>query len=216
MVDHSNPPDGRDPVTSAPDYELADSLELSTPEQYRALFETTRTEIARLLMDRAATTSELAESLGRPKGTVGHHLKVLREAGLVRVVRTRRVRALEARYYGRTARTFYYAPIHEARGHAQRLASEVAAEVAQLPEDQAARARVNLRHVRIPDDRAEEWERRLHDLLVEFGTQPRAGETTYALALALYPTGRARLPETEETEDADSASEGPSAREAHE
>lgn len=197
-------------MTSTPDYELAESLELSAPEQYRALFEKTRTEIIRLLLDRAATTSELAESLDRPKGTVGHHIKVLEEAGLVRVVRTRKVRALEAKYYGRTARTFYYAPIHEARGHAQRIASEVASEVAQLPEDQAARARVNLRYVRIPDDRAEEWERRLHDLLVEFGTQPRAGETTYALAFALYPTGRAPLPESEEgTEEApDQGAEG--------
>ncbi|WP_017586158.1 winged helix-turn-helix domain-containing protein [Nocardiopsis ganjiahuensis] len=178
-----------------PDYELAESLELSTPEQYRALFEDTRTEIVQLLLERAATTSELAETLGRPKGTVGHHLKVLEEAGLVRVVRTRKVRALEAKYYGRTARTFYYAPVNEARGQAQRIAADVAAEVAQLSEEQAWQAKVNLRYARIPEARYEEWEQRLHDLLTEFGTQPRAGETTYALAFALYPTGRAPLPE---------------------
>ena len=44
--------------------------------------------------------------LETPKGTVGHHLKVLETAGLVRVVRTRKVRALTERYYGRTARLF--------------------------------------------------------------------------------------------------------------
>ena len=41
-----------------------------------------------------------------PKGTVGHHLKVLETAGLVRVVRTRQVRALTEKYYGRVARLF--------------------------------------------------------------------------------------------------------------
>ena len=41
-----------------------------------------------------------------PKGTVGHHLKVLEKAGLVRVVRTRQVRALTEKYYGRVARLF--------------------------------------------------------------------------------------------------------------
>ena len=184
-----------------PDYELAESLELSTPEQYRALFEDIRTEIVQLLLERAATTSELAESLGRPKGTVGHHLKVLEEAGLVRVVRTRKVRALEAKYYGRTARTFYYASVNEARGQAQRIAADVAAEVAQLPAEEVERAKVSLRYARIPADRVEEWDRRLHDLVVEFGTQPRAGETTYALSVAFYPTGRASLPELDEQQE---------------
>ena len=41
-----------------------------------------------------------------PKGTVGHHLKVLETAGLIRVVRTRQVRALTEKYYGRVARLF--------------------------------------------------------------------------------------------------------------
>jgi DNA-binding transcriptional ArsR family regulator len=39
---------------------------------------------------------------------VGYHLKVLEEAGLVHVVRTKKVRAIEAKYYGRTARIFLY------------------------------------------------------------------------------------------------------------
>ena len=43
-----------------------------------------------LLRERAASTSELAVALEAPKGTVGHHLKVLESAGLIRVVRTAR------------------------------------------------------------------------------------------------------------------------------
>ena len=59
-----------------------------------------------LLRERAASTTELAAALESPKGTVGHHVKVLEEAGLIRVVRTRKVRALTESYYGRVARLF--------------------------------------------------------------------------------------------------------------
>ena len=59
-----------------------------------------------LLRERAATTTELAEAVGLAKGTVAHHLKVLETAGLVRVVRTRQVRALTESFYGRVARLF--------------------------------------------------------------------------------------------------------------
>ena len=59
-----------------------------------------------MLRERAASTSELAAVLETPKGTVGHHIKVLETAGLIRVVRTRKVRALTEKYYGRVARLF--------------------------------------------------------------------------------------------------------------
>jgi len=73
----------------APDYELDDEITLDDPSQYRALFEPTRMEIVRLLQERAATVTELAGVLGRPKGTIGHHVDALAAAGLVKVVRTR-------------------------------------------------------------------------------------------------------------------------------
>lgn len=116
-----------------PDYELAEALEFNDPAQYRALFEVTREQIVSLLLERAATTTDLAEVVGKPKGTIGHHLKVLERAGLVRVVRTKRVRALEAKYYGRTARVFFYHHAYEAVGRPQRVLADAAAEIAQLP-----------------------------------------------------------------------------------
>lgn len=66
-----------------------------------------RTTILGLLRERAATVAELAEAVERPTSTVAHHVKVLVDAGLLQVVRTRRVRAVEERFYGRTARMFY-------------------------------------------------------------------------------------------------------------
>src|SRR5215471_5088484 len=93
--------------SAPPDYELADRLALTEPSQVKALGHPLRNTILGLLHERAATVSDLAVALERPKSTVAHHVKVLAEAGLVQVVRTRRVRAIEERFYGRTARMFY-------------------------------------------------------------------------------------------------------------
>jgi DNA-binding transcriptional ArsR family regulator len=90
-----------------PDYELADRLVLTQPAELRAMGDALRTTILDLVLERAATVTELASSVGRPKSTVAHHVKVLTGAGLLRVVRTRRVRAIEERFYGRTARLFF-------------------------------------------------------------------------------------------------------------
>ena len=79
---------------------------MQEPKQLRALGDFTRGRIIGLLGQRAASTTELAAALDMPKGTVGHHLKVLEKAGLIRVVRTRQVRALTEKYYGRVARLF--------------------------------------------------------------------------------------------------------------
>ncbi|MDT9594654.1 winged helix-turn-helix domain-containing protein [Nocardioides zeae] len=180
----------------SPDYDLADELELTGDEQYRALFDETRSRIVTLLLDRAATTSELAEVLERPKGTVGHHLKLLERAGLVRVVRTERVRALEAKYYGRTARLFLYHAVGEAVGEPQRALARAAAGIAAAPvltpeaADDPGHLPVigYLRHARIPRERASEWADRLADLVLEFAAEPAAGDTTYAVVVGLYPT----------------------------
>src|SRR5437763_1008483 len=91
---------------SPPDYDLADRLALTTAPQVKALGHPLRNTILGLLHERAATVTELAGAVERPKSTVAHHVKVLLDAGLVRVVRTRRVRAIDERFYGRTARMF--------------------------------------------------------------------------------------------------------------
>lgn len=193
MTDHST---ATAPARDAgkPDYELSETLDLTDARQYRALFEETRREIVSLLLERAATTSELAEVLGKPKGTVGHHLKVLEEAGLVHVVRTKRVRALEAKYYGRTARVFMYLREHEAVGEEERVLSQAAGEISQAPTDDAVMT-ANARYARIPHARAREWKRRMEDLIMEFAAEPAAGDTTYALVFGLYATRRPPLPE---------------------
>ncbi|RIQ36735.1 ArsR/SmtB family transcription factor [Jiangella rhizosphaerae] len=187
--------------SAVPDYELADELELTDPAQYRALFDETRMKLVHLLLERAATTTELAIALDKPKGTVGHHLKVLEYAGLVHVVRTKQVRAIEARYYGRTARVFLYHDWDRASFDGiglepKGVLAETVTEIQQLPAELLDLPMItNARYARIPAERAAEWRQRLIDLLDEFVRQPRGGEVTYGLLVGVFPTQRGHLPE---------------------
>lgn len=182
----------------SPDYDLELTLTVDEPKQLKALFEGTRREIVELLLERAATIKELAETLDKPKGTIGHHVSVLEDAGLIRVVRTKMVRAIEAKYYGRTALTYLIADttdagIDLAPDHFLQTAATEFSKVEEGPVGIST-----LRHVRIPDERAEEWQERLTELAQEFAAETRGGETTYGFLLAFYPTDRPHLPDPED------------------
>ena len=185
--------------SSPPDYELADRIALTRPSQVKALGHPLRNTILGLLHERAATVTELAVALKRPKSTVAHHVKVLGEAGLVQVVRTRRVRAIEERFYGRTARMFY-------------VAVERTAERDEMPRDfndfeVAARESADafldgklwgfIRHARISEEQAAAFWERMAELVTEFDRLPRAGDTMYGFAVGVYPTDQPTLPSGE-------------------
>jgi DNA-binding transcriptional ArsR family regulator len=182
-----------------PDYELADRIALTEPSQVKALSHPLRTTILHLLHERAATVSELAVAAGRPKSTIAHHVKVLVQAGLVQVVRTRRVRAIEERFYGRTARMFYVAVERDAHGEEMPRDFndfEVAAR------ESAAAFRDGklwgfIRHARIGEDQASSFWERMAELVAEFDRLPRAGETMYGFAIGVYPTDQPVLPPAE-------------------
>ena len=106
------------PTKDGFDYPAQETLIVEDPQQLRALADPFRTQLIQLLRDRARSTQELAAELGAPKGTIGHHLKVLESAGLIRVVRTRKVRAMTEKFYGRTARLFLYRVEDPADGRA--------------------------------------------------------------------------------------------------
>ncbi len=187
----SNPP-------APPGYELADRLALTTPAQVRAIGNPVRTTILGLLHERAATVTELALALDRPKSTVAHHVKVLAETGLVHVVGTRRVRAIEERFYGRTARMFYV-PVERGEGAEPLPRDFNDFEVAAQESAEAFRDGLLwgfLRHARLPEERAGEFWERIAALVREFDELPRAGDTVYGFAVGIYPTDHPRLPET--------------------
>src|ERR1700750_2427879 len=90
-----------------PDYDLDEMLVVTEPAQLRALADPVRATLLELLLERAATVTEMAKAVDRPKGSVAYHVNLLVDVGLPRVVRTRKVRAIDERYYGRVARTYY-------------------------------------------------------------------------------------------------------------
>ena len=185
---------------SPPDYELADRIALTQPSQVKAIGHPLRTTILGLLHERAATVTEMAAAVARPKSTVAHHVKVLTETGLVRVVGTRRVRAIEERFYGRTARMFYV-PV-EPGAAAEALPTDFNDfEVAARESAAAFRDRRLwgfIRHARLPEERAAEFWERIAALVREFDELPRSGDTVYGFAVGIYPTDHPRLPDPAE------------------
>lgn len=186
--------------TQIPDYELDDRMEVTAPAQLRALADPLRATILDLLLERAATVAELAAAVERPKSTVAHHVNVLVEAAMLRVVRTRRVRAIDERYYGRTARVFYVGVVNRpgedpTTVHANAL-SVAAAESG--PAHEADDLRSILRHARIPPERAAEFWERMDAVIREFSQLPRSGDTVYGFAAGLYPTDYPTLPDTDD------------------
>lgn len=186
--------------TEIPDYDLADDLEVSTPAQLRAMADPLRSTLLDLLLERAATVSELASAVGRPKSTVAHHVNVLVDAGMLRVVRTRRVRAIDERYYGRAARLFRMGVITQP-GDTPTVVCVNALSVAAaeaVPAHEADDLRTIIRHARIPRERAKEFWEQVLALTQEFTQLPRSGDTVYGFVAGLYPTDHPTLPEKDD------------------
>ena len=179
-------------VPEVPDYPLADTLEVTTHAQMKAVADPTRAAIIALLLERAASTTELATALTKPKGTVDHHLKVLADAGLVHVVRTRKVRAMTERFWGRTARTFMFDPSSSDVPTSLWFVRDALAEMERtLDPDELSEGDdtfSTFRHARIPATRAAEFAERLNELALEFVGTERGGDLVYGLLVVLYPS----------------------------
>ncbi|MGH9170207.1 MAG: ArsR/SmtB family transcription factor [Acidimicrobiales bacterium] len=176
-----------------PDYDLEELRIVSSPKELRAMFDPLRDTLLDLVLERAASVRELAAAVARPKSTVAHHVGVLREAGLLKVVRTRRVRAIEERFYGRTARIFYVGVIQPEQLEVVTNYLEVAA-AESIPAHQADRLRAISRHARISRERAAEFWDAVFELVRDFSESPRSGDTVYAFVAGLYPTEHPTLP----------------------
>jgi len=172
------------------DYELAEEVVADTPARMKALADPLRHAIIDLVLERAMTVTELAARVRRPKGSVAYHVNVLVDAGLLKVVRTQKVRAIEERYYGRSARTIVYK--HEP-GVIPFLEDVIADIDLTRPEEEVT-AGFTFRHARIPRERADEYVARLHSLALEFIAEPRAGDVEYGLYIAMFPTNRQIAP----------------------
>jgi len=183
-------------IGQIPDYDLDDMVVVTTPAQLRALADSLRATLLELLLERAATVSEMARAVQRPRSTVAYHANLLVQAGLLRVVRTQRVRAIEERYYGRVARTIYIGVLSSPEDK-QVVSSinglaQAAAEAG--PAHAADELRCTLVHARIPVEEVRTFWAEVQQLARRFAQIPRSGDQVYGFAAGLYPTDVPTLP----------------------
>jgi DNA-binding transcriptional ArsR family regulator len=157
-----------------------DVLALTSPEQFAALAHPLRQRLLFALSAGAATISRLAARLEVAKGSVAHHLKVLRDAGLVAVVETRTVRGGTEQYYGRTAkRLLIDAPAPEGTAA---LFTAVAQEVNRSPDELL----LTLRHLRLTPARAAELAEQLRRLVDECEEDEAADALPHGVLVTFY------------------------------
>ncbi len=183
----------QDPTKS---YQPPEGMLMMSAEQAGAFNEKTRRDIMIMLAERPASTKQLAEAMNRPKGTIGHHLKALEEAGLIAVVGTRQVRAITEKFYGRLARTYVFPDLDDGGEKGHGFVGEVMHEVRMPTAGEASM--ITLRHARIPDHRASEFAEEMLKVAEDFAAEDRGGETVYGFIVGVYPTDRPSLREDEE------------------
>jgi DNA-binding transcriptional ArsR family regulator len=154
------------------------SMNISSPAQFKAMGHPLRQRLL-FLLGEPATISQLASRLGIAKGSISHHLKVLRDAGMVEVSETRQVRGGTEQYYRRAAARLDIATKAPAptaamlEGFGQEL---IAAQGEPL---------LVLRHVRLTPATAEKLRDALYELATDIDTadEPAA---RYGLLIGMY------------------------------
>lgn len=161
-------------------------LVVDDPAQLRALGGELRRRIIGLLRERAWSTQQLSAELDVPKGTVGHHLKVLERAGLIRVVHERKVRAVTEKFYGRVARLFLFQIEDPADARAAGVSTlrDAAFHLERAP----GPGMWGFVHSRLAPNDSARFEQRVKRLLEEFQTRDVTGGDPHRFVVAFWPT----------------------------
>jgi DNA-binding transcriptional ArsR family regulator len=178
--------------TIVPEREAEDVLTVDRPEQLQALGDATRWRILGYLLDGPASIQELAVALGRAKGTIGHHVRVLERAGLIRLAETRRVRGVTEKRYLRVAQRFQlpkegdelpsgvdpglmkHLPLHSALAEAR---------IDDVPDDPTMSV---VMRARMPAERARRFGQMIEALAEEFVRGAPATGETFGFVAGIY------------------------------
>ena len=165
-------------------------LDLDSEQRLKAIADQTRTRILQLLRDAPASAKEVSRLLEMSHGKVGHHMNVLREAGLIHVVEERKVRALTEKLYAPTfdRLTFSVPGTDRLRFTLEQVAREA------LPgSDQPFTPPAMFVTARMSESKAAEfqvWLQYLIDEFVESGEEE--AETVFGFAGSVFLTGTPR------------------------
>ena len=173
------------------DQERHDALRLSAA-QFKALGHPLRHRVVNVLRQRPATLSQLTSALRSSKGTMGYHLRVLREAGLVRVAETRQVRGGTEEYLDLVSRSFDLRDIEE--DGAESLFRAAMADM--LPARIDREKRTELRHLWLTPEEADTLAARLQERAHEAHSSPQDPRSeAYGLLVSLHRADIPRLPD---------------------
>jgi DNA-binding transcriptional ArsR family regulator len=157
--------------------ELPATLVVNTAQQFKAIGDPTRMRILDIIKHEPVTAKRIGERLHIPPGTIGHHLQVLEAAGLAQVVARRLVHGIVAKYYTRTARLFLLDFPPEVAARTDKELAFLSEAREQLAESLLAGGgedvdvcKTAFPHARLSRERAEDFGRRLSELIYEFAT----------------------------------------------
>src|ERR1051326_8097885 len=172
--------------------ELPARVSITTFEQFKAVSEPVRSRILGIIQNQPATAKQLADRLGATPGAIGHHLRVLEEAGLAQIVARRLVRGIVANYYTRTARIFTYELPEDVKGGVSSALdimdtarNELVGAQASLKEDPYQC--ISFPHVRLSPERARQYVERLDALLDDLlHEQPDPDGKGYGVLMSMF------------------------------
>jgi DNA-binding transcriptional ArsR family regulator len=169
-----------------PHDDLPETFHVSTEEQLRAVSNLTRHRIMAALRFEPATITQIAAQVGLAKGSSSYHVRLLERAGLVKVVRTRKVRGVTERYYAMAARAIELPD--PAAGQPDVLMRHA---VADLEASTDGERFVQLSHLRLSGEQFAELGKRLEALAQEYRALSDPSQPDVSLAFALFrPTPR--------------------------
>jgi DNA-binding transcriptional ArsR family regulator len=184
------------PAASAASPTAPEPLVLQTPAHFKALGHPVRHRIVNVLRQRPATLGQLASAMGLAKGTISFHMRVLREAGLVRMAGTRHVRGGTEQYFALVSAGFRH---EDAEAGTEFLVHAALAEMLPAGSSESAResGRTVLRHLWLSEQQARTLAARLEDFATQQHPADAVSGEAYGLLLSLYRADIPRLPAAE-------------------
>ncbi|HLX56621.1 MAG TPA: winged helix-turn-helix domain-containing protein [Ktedonobacteraceae bacterium] len=172
--------------------ELPARVTITSFEQFKAISEPVRSRILGIIQNQPATAKQIADRLGATPGAIGHHLHVLEDAGLAKIVARRLVRGIVANYYTRTARIFNYNLPKDVTG-----GMEASLEVMNKAHDEMVEAQATINddpycsdgfpHIRLSPERARYYSERLQALVDEvLDETPDPDGKVYGIFVAMF------------------------------
>lgn len=161
--------------------DLPETFHVTTAEQLRAVSSLTRHRVMAVIRFEPATITQIAERVGLAKGSSSYHVRLLEKAGLIKVVRTRKVRGVVERYYGMAARTILLPD--PGRGGPDLLMRHAVADLEAAP---VADRHVRMIHLRLTDAQFAGLAERLNALAEEYRELSDPALPDASLAFALF------------------------------